>query len=295
MSTLPYALGHGTENDFVILLDADAEIDLTEDLVRALCDRRCGVGADGVLRAARAGALLAAGIIDEIPGDLSHDTWFMDYRNADGSIAGMCGNGVRVFAHFLLARGLESVRSFDVATRAGNRPVNIGECTDHFAEVTVDMGSPTVTGVSTCFLGQQEFAGLAIDAGNPHLACVVPGLDAAGLADLPVQQQFVVDETFFPDGVNVEIATTLNADGEMHMRVHERGAGETRACGTGTVAIAMAALADQGKTHGKVTVHEPGGTLQVTIYPNGRAELTGPSVLYAAGLVKTEALTVLQR
>ncbi|MDO5075712.1 diaminopimelate epimerase [Corynebacterium sp.] len=275
-----FAKGHGTENDFVILPDADAALELSPEFVAALCDRRAGIGADGVLRVARAGALVSRGVIAPVPGVADED-WFMDYRNADGSIAEMCGNGVRVFAHWLRREGLQTAERFVVGTRAGARPVTVHEADACDATVSVSMGPAAVTGLSTCTVGEHHFAGLAVDMGNPHLACVIPGLRPAELAALPIELPPVIDEDFFPHGVNVEVLTEL-VDGHVHMRVHERGAGETRSCGTGTVAAARAALADKERTDGTVIVHVPGGEVRVTIAGES-STLTGPSKIVAEG------------
>ncbi|MBN9643312.1 diaminopimelate epimerase [Corynebacterium mendelii] len=291
MTTIAFAKGHGTENDFVILHDPDARIAVDPSLIRGLCDRRAGIGADGVLRVARTRALVEAGVISAVPESVSPESWFMDYRNADGTTAEMCGNGVRVFAHWLASRGHVTGRTFDVGTRAGNRPVSVGDVTKRQATVTVSMGTPTLLGVSDCMLGRTTMTGLAVDCGNPHLACVVPGLNLDGLKDLAVDAGFEFDRDFFPDGVNIEIATALDDNDHAFMRVHERGAGETRACGTGTVATAVALLADTGRTCGHVIITEPGGSLEVTITDDGAATLTGPSVIVAEGTVDTQMVT----
>ena len=120
---MKFAKGHGTQNDFVLLPDLDARLALTPAAVAALCDRRRGLGADGVLRVTTAGAAQAAGVFDRLPEGVAADDWYMDYRNADGSIAQMCGNGVRVFAHYLRASGLETRDEFVVGSLAGPRPV----------------------------------------------------------------------------------------------------------------------------------------------------------------------------
>lgn len=285
---MEFLKGHGTENDFVLLPDPDAAISLTPSRVAALCDRRSGIGADGVLRVARTGALLATGVIAGLPTGVAEDSWFMDYRNADGSIAEMCGNGVRVFAHHLRSRGLVGADEFTVGTRAGVRGVRVVECTRSTATVTVDMGEPGILGVSTAVIGGHRFAGLGVDMGNPHLACVVPGLDAAGLAALTVEVEPRWDPEFFPAGVNVEVVTPL-VDGSVRMRVHERGAGETRSCGTGTVAAAVSALADAGLGEGAIDVIVPGGRVRVVVGSGidggAGSTLTGPSVILAEGIV----------
>nr|WP_034990276.1 diaminopimelate epimerase [Corynebacterium halotolerans] len=283
-----FAKGHGTGNDFLVLPDEDATLDLDPGLVAALCDRRTGLGADGVLRVARAGALLDAGGLGALAEGIARDDWFMDYRNADGSIAEMCGNGVRVFAHWIRSRGLVAVDRFTVGTRAGARPVTVHSCDDHLARVSVDMGPAEVTGVSTARMGGLDFAGLGVDLGNPHLAAVVPGLTRDGLAALRLEQP-VYDTEFFPRGVNVEVLTEL-ADGSVGMRVFERGVGETLSCGTGTVAAARAALADAGRVDGTVTVEVPGGQVVVEI-AGETSTLTGPSRIVATGHVHRGAVT----
>ena len=141
-----FAKGHGTENDFVVLDDLDAALTLTPAVVSALCDRRRGLGADGVLRVTSAGAALAAGVFDRIPDGVSPGDWYMDYRNADGSVAQMCGNGARVFAHYLRARGLETRDEFVVASLAGPRPVVLHHAEATNADVSVDMGKANLLG-----------------------------------------------------------------------------------------------------------------------------------------------------
>src|SRR5690348_6359451 len=120
-----FAKGHGTENDFVLLADLEARASLDPAAVVALCDRRRGLGADGVLRITTGEAAVAAGVLDRLPEGLDARDWYMDYRNADGSVAEMCGNGVRVFAHYLRAHGLESRDEFVVGSLAGPRPVRL--------------------------------------------------------------------------------------------------------------------------------------------------------------------------
>lgn len=284
-TSIPFAKGHGTGNDFLLIPDEDARLDLTADLVARLCHRRTGLGADGVLRVVRAGALAD---VSPAPGAaLRPDDWFMDYRNADGSVAEMCGNGVRVFAHWIRSRGLVHEDRFTVGTRAGARSVTVHSWDRHSARVSVDMGAATVTGVSTARMGGFDFAGLGVDLGNPHLAAVIPGLDRAGLAALTFGDP-VHDTDFFPAGVNIEILTPLT-DGRVTMRVHERGVGETLSCGTGTVAAARAALADAGLVDGRVVVEVPGGEVEVEI-TGETSTLTGPSCIVATGELDPVAL-----
>ncbi|BBZ23497.1 diaminopimelate epimerase [Mycolicibacter hiberniae] len=280
-----FAKGHGTQNDFVLLPDLEAAVQLTPAAVAALCDRRRGLGADGLLRVTTAGAALQAGVLDRLPEAVAPADWFMDYRNADGSVAEMCGNGVRVFAHYLRAAGLETRDEFVVASLAGPRPVVVHHADDVHADVTVDMGKPNLLGSTgpafEAVVGGKLFAGLGVDMGNPHLACVDPELSAATLAALDVAAPVSFDTTAFPNGVNVEIVTAPR-DGAVRMRVHERGVGETRSCGTGTVAAAVAALAYTGSSTGTLCVEIPGGRVSVTVTEAG-SYLRGPSELVARG------------
>lgn len=288
-----FAKGHGTQNDFVVLPDPQAELSLTAARVAALCDRRRGLGADGVLRVTTAGAALSAGVLDRVPDGVGHDDWYMDYRNADGSVAQMCGNGVRVFAHYLRVSGLESRDQFVVGSLAGPRPVAVHRADATTADISVDMGKANTLGPGDAVVGGRRFSGLAVDVGNPHLACVDPQLTADALAALDVAAPVSFDAAQFPDGVNVEIVTAP-ADGTVHMRVHERGVGETRSCGTGTVAAAVAALASAGATTGALTVRVPGGEVVVTI-TDATSFLRGPSVLVAQGELSEEWWRAQQR
>jgi len=298
-----FAKGHGTENDFVLLPDADGEVDLSPGLVSRLCDRRAGIGADGVLRVVRV-EVLAAALTESGPGAFrvpgngagalasaaasalatpsvasAPDTalaaeWFMDYRNADGSIAEMCGNGVRVFARYLLDHGLATGPEFAVETRAGTRLVR----EEPDGRITVDMGPPAVLGTGRATVGDATCDGLRVSLGNPHLACVVDSpLEAYDFATPPV-----VDPALFPDGANVELVR-LAGDHDAAMRVYERGSGPTRSCGTGAVAAAVAAAAATGAGPDSAwLVRVPGGDLTVTLSP-ATSLLTGPAVIVAEG------------
>ena len=202
-----FAKGHGTQNDFVLLPDLDAKLTLTPAVVAALCDRRRGLGADGVLRVTTAGALLAAGALDRVPDGVTADDWYMDYRNADGSTAQMCGNGARVFAHYLRASGVESRNEFVVGSLAGPRPVVLHRVDATNADVSVDMGKVNTLGEGQAVVGGRTFSGLAVDVGNPHLACVDPELTVEALAALDVAAPVTFDKAQFPDGVNIEVLT----------------------------------------------------------------------------------------
>jgi diaminopimelate epimerase len=263
-----FAKGHGTENDFVILFDPDGAGGLTAALAARLCDRRAGLGADGVLRVVRPAA---AGVVPG-PGDGGAADWFMDYRNADGGVAEMCGNGIRVFARYLVRHGLAAGPEFTVGTRSGPRRIRMGAG----GAVTVDMGAVAVLGPGSAVIAGRPYPGLRVSVGNPHLACLVD----EPLAGLDLSRAPQLDPGQFPEGGNTELVR-LTGPASVEMRVHERGSGETRSCGTGAVAAAAAAAASGGGD-GDWAVAVPGGGLTVTL-DAGRAWLTGPAVIVAEG------------
>ncbi|WP_422770711.1 diaminopimelate epimerase [Plantactinospora sp. WMMC1484] len=303
-----FTKGHGTGNDFVLLPDPDGQLGLTSSIVAALCDRRRGIGADGVLRVVR-----AAKHPDAV-GYAGAAEWFMDYWNADGTLAEMCGNGVRVFARYLISSGLaEPVDGLlPIATRAGVVRAEVGG-----EKISVDLGRPRIIGSALATLGGLTLAGTAVDCGNPHLVCVLPeSVDLAGL-DLTRSPGF--DPAAFPTGVNVEFvaagddladrvggdwtrhssATSWHsphgappvggADRHVRMRVYERGSAETLSCGSGACAVAAVALRDAGRTGGVVAVDVPGGRLTVTL-EDGSCWLAGPAVLVAQGEIDLATL-----
>ena len=270
-----FAKGHGTGNDFVILPDPDGVLPLTPAFVAALCDRRRGIGADGVLRVVRSAAH------PDAPVDAAE--WFMDYWNADGSHAEMCGNGVRVYARYLVDAGLAG-SSFTLATRSGVVPVVLGE------EISAGMPLPKLYAAGGASVSGRDFAGTAVDVGNPHLVCAVdtPTLDALDLSGPPS-----VDPLIFPGGVNVEFAAAgsppAGADLYRRMRVFERGSGETMSCGSGACAVAAVALDHAGLEGGVVVVDVPGGRLTVTATAT-ECWLAGPAVIVAHGDIDTQAV-----
>ena len=164
---MQFAKGHGTGNDFIVLPDAGGQLTLTAGLVRALCDRRTGIGADGVLRVAPAAAAPAAAAAARTAGTGDgRPRWFMDYRNADGGVAEMCGNGIRVFVRYLIDSGLAQGPDVPVATRAGIRMVR--ELPG--GQLSVDMGAVQTCGPGWAVIGGRKYSGLAVRVGNPHLA-----------------------------------------------------------------------------------------------------------------------------
>ena len=264
--------GHGTENDFVLLPDPDGTLlgDLDPALVARLCDRRAGIGGDGVLRAVRTGAY------DDPHAVAARDAaeWFMDYRNADGSVSEMCGNGVRVFGRYLGEHeGADPSRPLPVATRAGVKVLRF-----EADQVSADMGPAQVLGETKVAVPGHVWPALHVSMGNPHAVAFVEDLaDAGPLLDPPQH-----DPAVYPDGVNVELVVRRGAR-HVAMRVHERGSGETRSCGTGACAAAVAAmLADEAPRGSTYTVDVPGGRLAVT-WTEETVVLTGPAVLVAQG------------
>ena len=273
IAVIAFVKGHGTENDFVLLPDPDGELALDADRVRRLCDRRAGIGADGVLRVVLTAADSEA---RDLPGADRAD-WFMDYRNADGSLAEMCGNGIRVFARYLVDEGLHPAGDLAVLTRDGVKAVRLAASGD----VTVDMGPATLPGTDRkVMVGDRTWPAVEVATGNPHAVVFVDGLADAGELRTPP-----VVEPPFPDGVNVEFVVR-RGDRHVAMRVHERGVGETRSCGTGACAAMVAsARADGAEPGSTYLVDVPGGRLSVTERPDGHLELTGPAVLVARGEV----------
>jgi diaminopimelate epimerase len=268
-----------TGNDFVMTFDPDDERPLSADEVEALCDRRFGVGADGAIRIGRG----------------SDDRPFMDYRNADGSLAEMCGNGLRCVALLLRDLGVEEATAFEVDTRAGVRSVEL--LAD--GRVRVDMGAPGFTKAAIPMrgpawetfvdqpidVGGAVVPGTALSMGNPHLVLFLdeepewPQVAHVG----PVLE----GDGRFPEGTNVEFAYV--EDGEIVARVWERGSGETLACGSGACAIGVAAH-EMGLVERATRVRYPGGVLDVDRDDDGNVSLTGPVARVLEGVVDLDTL-----
>ncbi|PVE79077.1 diaminopimelate epimerase [Microbacterium testaceum] len=281
MSSLAFTKGHGTGNDFVVVSDPDGELDLSDAQIAALCDRHFGIGADGLLRVVRSAA------IDEgAEAAASGAEWFMDYRNADGSKAEMCGNGTRVFARYLTDTGLASIElGLRIGTRAGVKTLTRSD-----RGFEVDLGVFTVDAAETLVRAKGLSVarpGVGIDVGNPHV--VVALSSEAELEGLDLTYQPVLDPA--PrHGANVEFvvpADPLVRDGvgAIRLRVFERGVGETLSCGTGVAAAALAVRHWAGAAAPDTWIADtPGGTLGVRV-SEGRVYLSGPASLVFTGEV----------
>lgn len=303
--TLRFTKGHGTQNDFVLLADTRGDLELTADHVRRLADRRAGIGGDGVIRLAPTAALARAGeaVADRVLAEEPAAIWFMDYRNADGSVAQMCGNGVRVFTAFAEQLGLADLddgQELALGTRAGVRRVR----KEPGGWYAVDMGPWALPGGDAAAARGADAAvlvrgwdaprpALSVDMGNPHT--VVALARASELAEADLTRAPEVDP-LPPEGTNVELvvplAETVDPDGRavghVRMRVHERGVGETQSCGTGACAAALAvrtwaAAGADGPVPDVWEVEVPGGLVRVRLLDGGHVELAGPAELVFSG------------
>ncbi|MGZ5352102.1 MAG: diaminopimelate epimerase [Actinomycetota bacterium] len=262
---------HGTGNDFVMIEDLDDERPLTALLVAALCDRHLGVGADGVIRVTRGAA----------PGT----DFFMDYRNADGSLAEMCGNGIRCLGALVHERGLTSASELDVGTRDGTKRLSLDVDGGVVRSVTVGMGAPRFERGAIPMLGPVDepfltepfevdgraFKATAVAMGNPHLVLFVERDPAE--VDVRSIGPRIEHDARFPAKTNVEFVAV--EDGAIRARVWERGSGETMACGTGACA-ALVASHEAGLVPARAEVRFPGGTLVVE-RTDAEVLLTGPA------------------
>jgi diaminopimelate epimerase len=282
---IPFTKGHGTGNDFVVLLDPDNTLDLTASRAAALCHRRMGIGADGVLRAVKVARMPSStgSSTTSLSSAESQAEWFMDYRNADGSTAEMCGNGARVFARFLHERGLLSGGAVPVLTRGGVVTVEVAQ--DNNGKVVVDMGVPRhdVKATPKISVDGRSWNGTAVHIPNPHCVVWTESLDDAGtLLSAPE----VSPPEVYPDGVNVEFVVEVTP-AHIAMRVHERGSGETLSCGTGACAAAYAHALRSGDADQEWVrrVDVPGGTVSVRRTGEGHLLLEGPAVFVAHGVI----------
>ena len=278
MSTIAFTKGHGTGNDFVLVLDADGALNLSTSQIARICDRHFGIGADGFIRVVKSANLEAgAASLAEEP----RAEWFMDYYNADGSIAEMCGNGVRVFARYLTEKGLVQLdegQTLAVGTRAG-----VKDLTRNRAGFAVDIGRWRLAETDVLVSAKNLHTARpsqGINVGNPHLVVALANLDELKALDLSAAPALSPAP---PAGANVEFVVPAEpmvheGVGSITMRVHERGSGETLSCGTGIVAAALATRhwAGQGAPNTwQVTV--PGGTLGVRMFATEDGEHVGLS------------------
>jgi diaminopimelate epimerase len=286
-TTLRFSKGHGTGNDFVLFADPDGEVNLTARQIATVCDRHFGVGADGVIRAIRSAN------IDDGAAALAEDPdaeWFMDYHNADGSVAEMCGNGIRVYVQYLIENGLATLDRGDtlaIGTRAGVR--DIQRSTNGFQ---VDLGRWELDGTEPLVRAKElpvARPGLGINVGNPHVVVAVADDDELAAADLTFVPQIDPEPI---DGANVEFVVpsdplVKDGVGRITMRVHERGVGETLSCGTGAAAAALATRYWAGSAApNDWRVDVPGGTVGVRMFPAEDGEhvaLSGPAELVFDG------------
>jgi diaminopimelate epimerase len=281
-----FAKYHGTGNDFVLVEDMRDELRLEPALIAALCDRHRGVGADGLIRIA--------------PADDAD--FFMDYSNADGEVAEMCGNGIRCLAKYVYDRGLTTATEIDVLTRAGVKHLVLGTEDGLVREVTVDMGPPALdrkaipmTGdPSDRFVGEpyevegRTFIATALSMGNPHCVLFLEPDDDLGRWEVARIGALVEQRPEFPNRANVEFVQVQ--DGVVHVRVWERGSGETMACGTGACA-AMVASSLAGLVGREAPIEFPGGRLRVAWRPDDHVFLTGPAVFVFEAEVGRDWLT----
>lgn len=277
---------HGTGNDFLVVTDPEGRLALTAEAVAALCDRHRGLGADGVIRVVRTAA---AG--EEVPGSDGCE-WFMDYRNADGSLAQMCGNGARVFVDHLWSTALAPVAApVRFATRGGARTGTVDA--QHPGEIVVAMGAAQVGAddALTVGTGTGSWPATAVHVPNPHAVAFVADLVEPGPL---VQAPHVAPAQAVPDGANIEFVVPLARD-RIALRVYERGVGETLSCGTGACAAAAVHVRRTGGPGAgrTVAVEVPGGTLRVTFGAGSSEVLLAGPVEVVADVVPTGRLAAM--
>ena len=272
MAPIDFIKAHGCGNDFVLIPDTHDRLDLTEELTKAMCNRHFGIGADGAIR-------IGAPITGE--GDV-----FMDYRNADGSLAEMCGNGVRTVALWYANANPEATR-VHIDTRAGMKAVTIHrDAQGRFESASVTMGVPEVFSrthhVTMPDGGKIPLTTLSM--GNPHAVIVMGRVATDCVLEYPLHRvgPFIERHPDFPEGTNVEVIASTTSSTVVG-RIHERGVGETLASGTGSSAMAVAAMV-HGLTDREVSVYLPGGHIDIS-WPHDKAPLimTGPAAIAFTG------------
>lgn len=273
--SVPFLKGHGAGNDFVLIDATGGGLNPSEKSVEVLCDRRKGIGGDGVLRIAPAAEF-----------NVSDAKYFMDYRNADGSLGMTCGNGLRVVARFLVEHGYESTGTFTIGTRAGTVKAYVAPEDNKFENIAINMGkfNPTVDEI-TVSTETGSWPASAINSPNPHAVSIVKNIwDAGSLNDYPS----VTPNSIFPDGVNFEFVEPKSPT-HIAMRTHERGIGETLACGSGSCAAALIWATKNGLEPGwSLQVDLLGGTVFVDQDLTGGLTLRGPAQFVASGTISPQ-------
>jgi diaminopimelate epimerase len=283
---MKFAKYHGTGNDFVMIEDLDGTLSLSPALIAALCHRRKGAGGDGVIRITRTDGA----------------DFFMDYYNANGEVAEMCGNGIRCLAKYVYDRGITRKDEIDVQTRAGLKHLRMRTEDGAVRSVTVDMGPPAferkaipMSGdptdtflVRTLEVGDMTFSASAVSMGNPHVVVFLDDGQDLGSFDVPGVGSTIEHLPLFPNRTNVEFVKA--AGDRIVLRVWERGSGETMACGTGACA-ALAASSQAGLVGREAEIEFPGGLLRVAWAEEGHLFLTGPAVCVYDGVLDDAWLT----
>ncbi|MER5887002.1 diaminopimelate epimerase [Streptomyces sp. NPDC001941] len=281
LTYIPFAKGHGTGNDFLILHDPQDHLELQPDYITQLCSRREGLGADGLLRLVRTTAH------PDTRAMAGRAEWFMDYRNADGSTGSMCGNGARLAGRYLVDAGHHLPGHFSLATRAGLRDLHVPA--DPHEDVAVDMGRPNLPRPARVHVtvGERRWPALHVDVGNPHAVVFTNDLTQAGDLQQPPR---ITPAGAYPHGTTVEFVHNLGSH-HLVVRVHERGVGETPSCGTGACAAVTAArhVGPQPAGQARYAVDFPGGRLHVDVDTDGAMTLNGPALLTARGILGLQA------
>lgn len=271
---VPFRKGHGTGNDFIVVNGLGGVV-VSESNARALCDRHKGIGADGILRVAKAADF-----------DVTDANYFMDFRNADGSIGATCGNGLRVFSRYLVEADLEGRGTFKVGTLAGTVTVTIEEDDTNFDRIAIEMGKVTPSPIDgiTVTTEAGSWTGVGVGGMNNHCVTVVTNIsDAGSLQAIPT----IEPAGTFPDGVNVEFIAPQSPT-HIAMRTHERGVGETLSCGSGSCAAAYVWADKQGMTGEPwaIQVDVLGGTVFVNGDADGTLTMRGPAEFVADGVIE---------
>ncbi len=280
-SGVPYRKGHGTGNEFILVNGLDGYFadpkSLTPEIAQKICNRESGLGADGILRVAKASEL-----------DVDDAKYFMDYTNADGSKSATCGNGLRVFARYLVEAGLENRGQFTIATRAGTVTVAISETDADFTNIAVTMGRVSLGPMDVSVHTETgSWPAVGIAGMNNHAISVVEDIaDAGSLDEIPT----ALPAGTYPDGVNFEFIQTKSPN-HIAMRTHERGVGETLSCGSGSCAAAYVhATSNHLNDPWTVQVDVLGGTVYVDSDTDGILTLRGPAVFVSEGTIDSSLL-----